>query len=593
MAGPGIPAAEVLSLLRGTALGADASPEILAVLGAGARRAAARPGDTIFHHGDRATAAYVLLSGRVQFMATDRFGAETIFGYLGPGEVFGAASVFESGRRSVTAIAVEACDLLAIDGDALFLAVGASQQLAFDILAGFGRQMKQAMNLHRGDKPATRVAVVRDRRAEGLADALADGIAGYGLTVHRHRAGPDARVPDGPTAGIPGGDLPPGTRRLTEWVGDGLTVPPPEYLADYDRVLWVIPADARVEAEKSVREALAGNPVLAEKARIVWLLASGERVGPPSPGVRDFKVPAPGAGRPDAVDRRAVGRVVRDVLGLRRGLALSGGGAKGMAHLGVLRAFDRAGIDFDLMAGTSGGALAGIPVAAGHDPDFCVTSFARDLTTPWHFRRLPRGKNLFLLWCFRAGRFDAMLRPYLHNWGLEQLPVPFSALTVDLVTGREVVRTSGDAVHAILESINVPGIAAPIVRGDQALTDGGVLNNLPADVLVAKGAGFVVGVDVTRRMRAEFAGLTPGRPTGARPGSVETMFRVLEVLSSAADGQRVRAADLMIEPDTTAFGFADFDRTSALADAGERAAEEAIPRLRDALAAFERRVLAG
>jgi predicted acylesterase/phospholipase RssA len=285
--------------------------------------------------------------------------------------------------------------------------------------------------------------------------------------------------------------------------------------------------------------------------------------------------------------------VVRDLLGLRRGLALSGGGAKGMAHLGVLRALDRAGIDFDLMAGTSGGALAGIPYAAGHDPDFCVTSFTRDLATPWHFRRLPRGKNLFLLWCFRAGRFDAMLRPYLHRWGLDQLPIPFAALTVDLVTGREVVRDSGDAVHAILESINVPGIAAPIVRGDQALTDGGVLNNLPSDVLVAKGAGFVVGVDVTRKMRAEFAGLTPGHPMSARPGSMETMFRVLEVLSSATNVRHARAADLTIEPDTTAFNFADFDRTPALADAGERAAEEVLPRLREALAAFERRVLAG
>src|SRR5262249_5458662 len=121
--------------------------------------------------------------------------------------------------------------------------------------------------------------------------------------------------------------------------------------------------------------------------------------------------------------------------------------------------------------------------------------------------------------CFRARRFDAMLRPYLHHWGLDQLPIPFAAVTVDLVTGREVIRDSGDAVHAILESINVPGVALPIVRGDQALTDGGVRNNLPTDVLVAKGVGFVVGVDVSRRIRAEFAGLTPGRPTARRPGS--------------------------------------------------------------------------
>jgi predicted acylesterase/phospholipase RssA len=110
--------------------------------------------------------------------------------------------------------------------------------------------------------------------------------------------------------------------------------------------------------------------------------------------------------------------------------------------------------------------------------------------------------------------------------------------------------------------------------------------------LVAKGAGFVVGVDVSKKMRAEFAGLTPGRPTKSRPGSVETMFRVLEVLSSTTHSRQARSADLVVEPDTAAFKFADFDRTPALADAGEQAAEEALPRLREALGRFERCVLA-
>jgi predicted acylesterase/phospholipase RssA len=371
--------------------------------------------------------------------------------------------------------------------------------------------------------------------------------------------------------------------------------PPSEDLAAFDRVVWVVPVDARSAAENSVRAATANNPGLFEKARIVWLMNSDERVGPTASsvlGVRSYQVPALSNGIASAAYGRAVNRVVRDLLGLRRGLALSGGGAKGMAHLGVLRALDRAAIDFDMLAGTSGGALAGVPYAAGYDSDYCVARFSRDLATPWHFRWLPQGKNLFLLWSFRMGRFDALLRPYLHHWTLDQLPIPFAAVAVDLVTGREVIRDSGDAVHAILESINVPGVSPPIIRGDQALTDGGVRNNLPTDVLVAKGAGFVVGVDVNKRMRAEFAGLTPGHPTATRPGSMETIFRVLEVLSSATHARQARSADLVLEPDTAAFQFADFDRTPALADAGEQAAEEALPQLREALGAFERRVLA-
>jgi predicted acylesterase/phospholipase RssA/CRP-like cAMP-binding protein len=571
------------ALLRTTALGAGLEPETLVLLGVGARRVRVQTGEAIYRYGDTATTAHVLLAGRVEVLATDRIGDESVVAHIGLGEEFGALSVFESGRRLATAVAAEESELLVIEGEALRQAVEASKQLAFNLFSGFGRQMKQVMNLHRGDRPATRIALIRARGTEMFVDALATGIAAYEQTIVRDHQ---------PV----GADLPHGHRQLFEWASDRLTAPSPDHLAAFDRIVWVAPTDARPLVEQSVWAATAHNPALITKARIVWLLNSNERIGPTTsstPGVRDYKIPAPGGGTPSASYRRAVGRVVRDLLGLKRGLALSGGGAKGMAHLGVLRAFDRAGIDFDMMTGTSGGALAGIPYAAGYDPDFCVAKFARDLATPWLFRCLPRGRNLFLLWCFRTGRFDGMLRPYLHHWKLDQLPIPFAAVAVDLVTGRDVVRDSGDAVHAILESINIPGVALPIIRGDQALTDGGVMNNLPSDVLVAKGAGIVVGVDVSRRMQCEFAGLTPGRPTAARPWSMETIFRVLEVLSSDTTARRARSADLVIEADTAAFHYADFDQTTALADAGERAAEEAIPRLREALDTFEKRVLAG
>jgi NTE family protein len=589
-----------IALLRTTALGTGLEPDALALLAAGVRRVVVRAGETIYRYGDSATTAHVVLAGRVEIMATDRVGEETVVAHLGPGQEFGALAVFESGRRSATAVAAEDSEILVIEEEILRQAVASSRQLAFNLFAGFGRQIKQVMQWHRGDRPAGRIAVIRNRGAETFVDALATGIAGYGQKVLRRPPELDGlRVSVGRTfngrESCLGQGLPHDHRQLCEWVSDGLTPPSLDDLAAFDRVVWVVPADARSAAEKSVQAATVNNPELFEKARVVWLMSPDERVGPTTSsalGVRSYKVPAPGDGRLSVAYGRAVSRVVRDLLGIRRGLALSGGGAKGMAHLGVLRAFDRAGIDFDMLAGTSGGALAGVPYAAGYDPDTCIASFTQDLTTAWPFRWLPRGKQLFLLWSFRAGRFDAMLRSYLYQWRLDQLPIPFAAVTVDLVTGREVIRDSGDAVHAVLESINVPGVSPPIVRGDQALTDGGVRNNLPTDVLVAKGAGFVVGVDVSKRMRAEFAGLTPGRPTNARPGSMETIFRVLEVLSSTTHAPQARAADLVLEPDTAAFKFADFDRTPALADAGEQAAEEALPRLREALSRFERCVLA-
>ena len=102
-----------------------------------------------------------------------------------------------------------------------------------------------------------------------------------------------------------------------------------------------------------------------------------------------------------------------------------------------------------------------------------------------------------------------MLRKYLHDWQLEQLSIPFRAITVDLVQARTVVRQEGDAVRAILESINLPVVSRPILRDGMALVDGGVLNNLPADVLAENGDDFVVGVDVSSHVCSEFAGNHP------------------------------------------------------------------------------------
>ena len=100
-----------------------------------------------------------------------------------------------------------------------------------------------------------------------------------------------------------------------------------------------------------------------------------------------------------------------------------------------------------------------------------------------------------------------MLRKYLHDWRLEQLQIPFHAITVDLVQVRSVVRREGDVVHAILESINLPIISRPILRDGMALVDGGVLNNLPADVLAESGVDSISVGRITQSAPAVDIGL--------------------------------------------------------------------------------------
>ena len=201
-----------------------------------------------------------------------------------------------------------------------------------------------------------------------------------------------------------------------------------------------------------------------------------------------------------------------------------------MAHFGVLHALEEEGLSFDVMSGTSAGAMAGILYASGMSPEKAIKHFQHDLTPTRVFRSLPKWPNWYLVSQYRRRAWDGMLRKYLHDWRLEQLSIPFNAVTVDLVQVRTVVRRQGDAVHAILESINLPIVSKPILRDGMALVDGGVLNNLPADVLAESGVDFVVGVDVSSHVRPEFAGNRPDMPTGKmrNASALDTLFRIFE-----------------------------------------------------------------
>jgi predicted acylesterase/phospholipase RssA len=223
--------------------------------------------------------------------------------------------------------------------------------------------------------------------------------------------------------------------------------------------------------------------------------------------------------------------------------------------------------------------------AAGFDSDYSARQFSIDLRPSWIFRHIPRGGQWYLLYKYRCGGFDAMLRPYLHDWKLEQLAVPCCCVTVDLVSGQSVVRERGDAVHAILESINLPELSTPICRRNEALIDGGLVNNVPANVLVSMGCNLVIAVSVTARIEKQFCNITPEtqRKIRRRPSTVQTLLRSLEVQNHNLNALGVRPADVVIEPDVTAFDLTEFVRAQELAAVGEAAALEQIPRIQQLL----------
>jgi predicted acylesterase/phospholipase RssA len=194
-----------------------------------------------------------------------------------------------------------------------------------------------------------------------------------------------------------------------------------------------------------------------------------------------------------------------------------------------------------------------------------------------------------MMYQYRLGRFEGLLRKYLHDWKLEQLEVPCLAVTVDLVSGRAVVRHRGDAVEAILESINLPMLSAPICRDGQALVDGGMVDNIPADVLTSEGCNFLIAVSVTAKIKSQFGANTPDTPTPSMrtPSSLRTLFRTLEVQNFNLNRVGAQPAEVVIEPEVIDFDLSEFMRAQQLAVAGEKAALVKVPQIKKLLARLD------
>lgn len=271
------------------------------------------------------------------------------------------------------------------------------------------------------------------------------------------------------------------------------------------------------------------------------------------------------------------------------GLALGGGGARGLAHIGVLKVFERHGISVDLLAGVSIGGVIGALYFAGHP----MQEVEREVL------RIGKPKELVKLvdpgflqgGVLKGWRLANYLAEKL-GAGLTfaDLPKPLALVAVDLNSGQEVLLHSGLVVEALRASISVPGVFVPVERGSLRLVDGGILNNVPADVARSLGAEVVIAVDVL----PDFSHNRPGEPPvvaplapARAPRSYSELWHVELVMVSAITQYRLAQArpEVLIRPvlPVDMDLFIGFDRAEIAIQAGEAAAEAALPAIWEAL----------
>lgn len=241
-------------------------------------------------------------------------------------------------------------------------------------------------------------------------------------------------------------------------------------------------------------------------------------------------------------------------------LALGGGAARGIAHIGVLKVVRELEFDVHGVAGTSIGAIIGSLYAAGYDWKE-IWEVARELRWGELIKISFSGMGLA-----NTEKLRKLLRELLEGKSFEDLDLPFKAVSVDISTAEEIVLDSGDVSQAVLASAAIPGIFEPVKLAGRVLVDGGVSNNIPADIARSFGNGKVVGVDLNAQAteREEPQNL------------VDITLKTFAVLMWNTSNRGRQESDILIQPDIDGFRYYDLSRAEELFRRGEEAARRLL-----------------
>ena len=561
-------------------------------------------GDQLFHQGDLADCLYVVVQGRLRVSVERPDGSEQVLGEVGRGDVIGEMALLTGERRSATARAVRDTELLRLGEAAFNRLVEQQPAMMMQLTRRMVVRYQNALRFHgSGVRSApTTIAVVPTAREVPLSEftkRLERALAAYGPVLRLN----SDRIADalGPGAG----QIPQDHSRNAE-VAAWLVEQETKYrtviyeadlarsawtsrcLRQADRVLLVgseelSPALGAVELAMQ-REGRDGTAVQLD---LVLLHRERRQL---YPGTKEWLAPRRADQHHHVVleSEADFGRLVRILTNRATGGVLGGGGARCFAEIGVLRAIREAGVEIDLIGGTSMGAYVAAQHAFGWDPEQ-MREFNKRF---WIQERPLKEYTIPYVGLVTGNKVIRTTRAIYGDANLEDLGIPFFCCSTNITRATVMVHDRGPIWRWLGASMAVPGISPPLFENGDLLVDGAVLDNLPIDVMRQRFDGTVIAVDVSPvedlRTDPVYTMCPPTwqilsnrlNPLAAQKLRVPTIFEILSRCASLGSVQQVEAlkaqADLFLHPPIERFSMFDWDLIDDLVSTGYEYARRAL-----------------
>jgi predicted acylesterase/phospholipase RssA/CRP-like cAMP-binding protein len=549
-------------------------------------------GEVLFRCGDTGDALYVVITGRLQAIIERPDGPPEIVGEISRGEVVGEMAVLTGEPRSLTVRAIRDTTLVKLSGQAFERVAERNPQA---MLAVTRRIVARLQERNRGVHPPARIGTIAVLSAGGgmlhrdVAERLAAALREVGTTQV--------------LTGVSVEQATRGMDRLaaSRWLDDlerryAHTL----YLADPASTPWT--AQCVRQADRAL--IVADGDTEPDHGRLAaWSTELGLRDGLPpvelvllhatssTPRGTAAWIAATAAVSHHHLCRGGVGdygRIARFLTGRSIGLVLGGGGARGFAHIGVIRAFREAGVPIDAVGGTSMGAIIAGQCAMDVDPEQMLALNRHH----WIVNNPLKDKTLPVVALLACRRLDSMVASMFGTVDIADLWRRYFCVSADLTNAELRIHREGPLARATRASMSLPGIAIPVHDHGALLIDGGVLNNLPADIMKTVCGGPVVAVNVTPEKDLAVSGPYPEAISGWNlllnrrhakvPGILSIIMRTTMLASTRERKHVADDIDLLLNPAVDPFGMFDWDKLEAIAQAGYECARGALDRWRPA-----------